>query len=639
MKRPFAVLLALAALPATAYAVLPSGGGTVEVTASDAKLRGDVELLGNVSAVGDFTGDKGGDLAVVQKTPRAIRVVHGGALSGELGFNAVASTLITSASRTVTAVAGAGDVNADGIGDLVIGSCDPAAADAGRAWVVFGRSGTAAIDLDAIGAAGITINGSGTECLGRSVASAGDFNGDGTADVIVGAHKANGNAGRALVVLGPAGTSTVELAAPTGGAPFAGTHVAGLGDINGDTVGDVGVGGAGYDGGFGLDAGAVWVVHGRGSTAPVALDTLGGTGFRIDGHDDGAKLAAVAGAGDVNKDGKADIAVGAPGPTDTFSVVGVVFGRTDTTAMATGGFGNEGYRITSANNSHRFGFDVRGGFDVNADGIPDVVTGAPDAPVGTAPEHLRAGKAFVIFGRGTAESAVNVDSSGFDTRGIRLLGFRGEQVGDQAQDPSLIGFEGWMGLGDVNCDGVADVLLGSGAARISGGGSDPGAVFVHRGVGGTPGSCTGGGGGGGGVTPAPTPTATATPGSNGKVVSIIRAKLKNTRMRIGRRPTAISSARRAPFGTTLNYEISEPATMTFKVTCQRPKGKQKRFCKKLKKSTFTRKVRTAGKSTFVFTGRIGKKKLVLGTYAITVIATDPDGSSAPKTLRFKVVKR
>lgn len=643
MKRPLAVVLALAALPATASAVLPSGGGTVDVTSADGRLAGGPELLGNVSAVGDFTGDKGSDLAVVQRSPRAIRVIHGGALDGARAVDAPAATVITSASRTVTAAAGAGDVNGDGIGDLVVGSCDPAASDPGRVWVVHGRAGTAPIDLDALGAGGFAVDGSGSECLGRSVAAAGDFNGDGIGDVIAGAHKAAGNTGHAVVLLGPGGAARFDLAPPSTGGPFAGTHVAGVGDVNGDGKADVAVGAPGFDSGYGLDSGAVWVTHGRSGSGAIAL-TDGSPGdqqFRVDGHDDGAKLSAVSAAGDVNKDGRADVAVGGPGPTDTFSVVGVVFGRTATTAMATGGFADGGYRFTSTSHGDRFGFDVRGGADVNGDGIPDVVAGAPDAPVGTAPERLRAGKAFVLFGRGTAESAVDVNGSAFEARGVRILGFRGEQVGEQAQDPSLIGFESWIGLGDVTCDGAADVLLGTGAARIAGGGTDPGAVFIHRGAGGTPFACTGGGGGGGGgggVTPVPTATPPA--GGDGQVVRLVRARLKNTRMRIGRRPTALSGARRrTPFGTTVQFEISEPATMTFRLTCRRPRGKQKAFCKKLKRSTFTRRVRTAGKSTFAFSGRVGRKKLVLGTYAFTVVATDADGSSAPRTLKFKVVRR
>jgi hypothetical protein len=412
--------------------------------------------------------------------------------------------------------------------------------------------------------------------------------------------------------------------------------VAGLGDVNGDGKADVGVGAAGFDSSFGLDSGAVWVVHGRADTAAVALSdaATGDRQFRVDGGADGARAAAVAPAGDTNKDGKAEVAVGASGP-NVAGVVAVVFGRTETTQLTTGSLGPAGYRFTSNSGSHRFGFDVRGGADVNNDGTPDVVAGAPDAPVGQSPEKLRAGKAFVLFGRATGDNATNVDTPAFDTQGIRLLGTRGEETGAQTQDPTLIGFEGWIGLGDVNCDGRADVLLGSGAARISGGGTDPGAVWIERGPGGTSSTC-----GGGTPTPSPTPTATIVAPGKGEVVKILKAKLKNSKMRVGRRPTAIGSAKAAPFGTVVRFELSEPATVRFRITCSRPKGKQKAFCKKLaKKDTLTRKVRTSGATTFAFSGRIAKKPLVLGSYVMTLVATDADGSSAPKPLKFKIVKR
>jgi large repetitive protein len=118
-------------------------------------------------------------------------------------------------------VSSAGDVNGDGLADLIVGAyrSDPTAdSNAGRSYVVFGQTGTTAIDLSAIaaGSGGFVING---QCegdfSGRSVSSAGDVNGDGLADLIVGADgsdpAAGTYAGRSYVVFGQTGTAPIDL--------------------------------------------------------------------------------------------------------------------------------------------------------------------------------------------------------------------------------------------------------------------------------------------------------------------------------------------------------------------------------------------------------------------------------------------
>jgi hypothetical protein len=202
-------------------------------------------------------------------------------------------------------VSGAGDVNGDGYGDVIVGAYanDAGGANAGVAHVYYGGPGADAVaDLTLTGAAA-------GDQLGISVSDAGDVNGDGHGDVIVGAYlnDAGGvSAGRAYVYHGGPGAGAVADLTLTGAAAgdFFGYSVSGAGDVNGDGYGDVIVGAYQNNAG-GSTAGRAYVYYGGpGADAVADLTLTGAAALDQFGN-------SVSGAGDVNGDGHGDVIVGA----------------------------------------------------------------------------------------------------------------------------------------------------------------------------------------------------------------------------------------------------------------------------------------------------------------------------------------
>jgi subtilisin family serine protease/subtilisin-like proprotein convertase family protein len=392
---------------------------------------------------------------------------------------------------------GAGDLNGDGIPDLVLGAytADPSSelANAGRAYVLFGGSSNLAT-LDAAdgmvdgqidptevnGDLGFMMNGTATNAyLGISIDAAGDVNQDGRDDLVVGSY----GIGTVYVVFGrstatpfPAVLDPLTLTGTTGfsvtqlaTSDYLGTAVAGAGDVNGDGIDDLLLGAYGADPSGKSLAGQAYVIFGRVSfPAAVSLSSLDGTtGFTINGSlASGYFGYQVDGAGDVNGDGLNDMLVSAmaltgPGGT-TAGAAYVVFGRTTpfaSTMEIASLNGTDGVAFLGPATGAQVGYRLHGVGDVNGDTYDDILIGAPYAdPQGLA----NAGQSFLVYGGpnfgASFELARLFSANGGDgTDGIVFNGFA---AGDLAGSVS--------GLGDINADGLADLRIGANAADPQG---------------------------------------------------------------------------------------------------------------------------------------------------------------------------
>jgi hypothetical protein len=453
----------------------------------------------SVASAGDVNGDGRPDVIVgapgADENGRASSgsayVVFGRASPGTVDLAALgnggfridgAATL----DRAGDAVAGAGDVNRDGLADLIVGAPDASnngRADAGSVYVVYGKASTTPVDLADLGAGGYRIDGAngglahGDEA-GLSVASVGEVNADGRPDLVLGAHHAGNNgraeSGSAYVVFGKSSPTTIDLAA-LGNRGFridgalageqAGWSVGGGGDVNGDGRRDVILGAVTASRNGRPMSGSAYVVFGKGSTASVDLADLGTGGYRIDGASAGDLTgASVAGAGDVDGDGRADVILGALSAdadlrTDSGSAY-VVFGKASSATVDLAGLGAGGFRIDGAAAGDAAGGSVAGAGDVNGDGRSDVIVGSLFADKNG---RIGSGSAYVVSG--TAATSP-VDLSALGDGGFRI---DGAAAGDGAGRVS--------GAGDVDGDGRPDVLVG--APNADGNGRpDSGSAYV-----------------------------------------------------------------------------------------------------------------------------------------------------------------
>lgn len=406
------------------------------------------------------------------------------ALSALNGTNGFALPGLQSGDRTGNAVSAAGDVNGDGFDDFIVAasSSSIAASAAGLAYVVFGKSTAfdASFDFALLdGSNGFRIDPvAAGDDMGTSVAAAGDLNGDGFGDIIVGAGRADPNAktdaGSAYVIYGQAaftaptiavsgldGSNGVTIIGIDAG-DLAGTAVGGGGDFNGDGLDDLLIGAPAANGGQGES----YVIFGNNTFGlPPTGDpsTITGAGGNFAGVILAGGSAPSSGGtaldfiGDINGDGFDDVIFGAP-DTEANGLGSsgssyVVFGSNSFSgaSILPGDLnGTNGFRIDGVNPFDDTGFSVASAGDFNADGIADMIIGAPGSATG---------KAYVVFGRSTPYASV-LDlttlpaNQGFVITGLSAFDLFGESVAS---------------AGDVNGDGYDDIIVGARAVTTPGG--------------------------------------------------------------------------------------------------------------------------------------------------------------------------
>jgi len=440
------------------------GLATTAAWTVDGEAAGD--LLGPVGTAGDVDGDGFSDILLGATGSDVGHAAAGGlyCYSGAGDLPKTTSGWYAQGDQVdgtfAYRLACAGDVNGDGYDDLWVGApwYDNGQVDEGAVFLYLGGQ------LGLAYAPGWWAEGDQTDChFGFGLDSAGDVNGDGLADVIVGASWYDGSAGSSGAAFlwygtaggapsgNPANADWSAIGAQAGA--MLGAGVCGAGDVNGDGYGDVVIGAPFYDNPT-TNEGAVWGYYGGPTGLPAAHDWFHDTGSAESGY--GLRLAS---AGDMNGDGYSDLLVAAPlynhGSTDE-GLIFVYIGGED--GLQTGA---PWWFAESNEADAELGLSIACAGDVNADGYSDIIAGAPymDSPA------TDVGHALVWLGAATAPPTGTPANAELNVGISDSYAHLGSAVG---------------GAGDVDGDGYSDVIIGA-PHYTTAAGTAAGLAFIYRG--------------------------------------------------------------------------------------------------------------------------------------------------------------
>ncbi len=371
------------------------------------------------------------------------------------------------------AISGAGDVNGDGFDDILIGAKgdeDGGVTWAGQTYLVLGKPSGWVMDTNLSNASASFWGEDADDESGDAISHAGDVNGDGFDDFLIGApgdEEGGDSAGQTYLVLGKALGWVMDTDLSTADASFigeavhdqSGHSVSYAGDVNGDGYDDILIGSP-YNGDGGSYAGQTYLFLGEASGwgMDTSLSMADASFWGEDSSDTSGW--SVSGAGDVNSDGFDDFLIGANGDEDggnyagqTYLILGKASGWTMDTNLSTADAS-----FIGEDASDQSGHCVSGAGDINGDGFDDFLIGADwDEDGGD-----NSGQTYLVFGKASGW-VMDTDLSTADAS------FVGEDAWDFSGS-SLSCF------GDVNGDGYDDIIIG--ARGDDDGGSTAGQTYL-----------------------------------------------------------------------------------------------------------------------------------------------------------------